>query len=93
MKLEADLIMNLRVDIGTFQELGETSHGNLKVIPITGGSFSGPQLKGTIVPGGADWNKLMGGSVRHIFAKYTLLTDDGEYISIENEGYSEENEP
>lgn len=92
MKLEAENIMDLKVDIGTFQEVGETVQGHLKVIPITGGSFSGPNIRGTVVSGGADWNNLIGGEFRHVFAKYTLLTDDGEYISIENEGYSDEQE-
>lgn len=89
LKLEVTPIMDLRVNIGEHQEIGDSAQGFLKVIPITGGAFSGPKIKGKVVPGGADWNTLLGGSVRHIFAKYTLLTDDGEYISIENEGYAE----
>lgn len=93
MQLEAELIMTLKVDIGEFQVIGETKHGHLKVIPILGGTFSGPGINGAVVPGGADWNTLIGGQIRHVFAKYTLLTDDGEYISIENEGYGDEAEP
>lgn len=93
MHLEAEFIMNLKVTIGEFQIIGESVYGHSKVIPILGGTFTGPKIKGTIVPGGADWNTLINGEIRRVFAKYTLLTDDGEYISIENEGYSEENKP
>ena len=35
--------------------------------------------------GGADWNTTHNDGVSHVFAKYLLLTDDGEYIAIENE--------
>ncbi|SCZ80026.1 DUF3237 domain-containing protein [Acidaminobacter hydrogenoformans] len=93
MMLETDLIMTLKVDIGAHQIVGDTVKGHLKVIPITGGSFEGPGMKGRVIPGGADWNSLIGGKLRHVFAKYTIETDDGELISIENEGYGEDTEP
>ena len=37
------------------QVLGETPTGRRQAIPITGGSFSGPGIKGRILPGGADY--------------------------------------
>jgi hypothetical protein len=40
-----------------------------------------------VVSGGADWNTTHNDGVSHVFAKYLLLTDDGEYIAIENEGF------
>ncbi|MDK9711068.1 DUF3237 domain-containing protein [Acidaminobacter sp.] len=93
MMLAAELIMELKVDIGSHQIVGDTALGHLKVIPILGGSFTGPGIRGRIIPGGADWNSLMGGKIRHVFAKYTLETEDGELISVENEGYGEDSEP
>ncbi len=35
--------------------VGETAHGLRRIIPITGGTIDGQQLKGTILPDGADW--------------------------------------
>lgn len=93
MTLDAELIMELKVDIGPHQIVGDTVRGHLKIIPITGGAFVGPGIRGRVVPGGADWNTLIGGQLRHVFAKYTLETEDGELISIENEGYGEDTEP
>jgi hypothetical protein len=86
MNLDAELILEISCDIAKPLEVGRTSHGFLRVIPITGGTFRG-RLSGTIVPGGADWNTLLDSGVAHVFAKYTLQTDDGEYISVQNEGY------
>ena len=37
--------------------------------------------------GSADWNTTYIDGVAHVFAKYLLLTDDGEYTAIENEGF------
>lgn len=93
VELEAELIMSLSVDISEPDIVGQTHRGYLKVIPITGGSFCGERLNGKIIPGGADWNTVLGdypdslSAVRHIFAKYTIATDDGAVISVENEGW------
>ena len=93
VQLAAELIMELSVNIAPPIVVGETHKGYLKVIPITGGSFQGQELRGEIIPGGADWNTAMGSSpedpagIRQIFAKYTIRTHDGIVISVENEGW------
>lgn len=87
MKLEADLVLELTVEVGETQEVGKTPKGYLRLIPITGGTFSGDNIKGKVLSGGYDWNTAINDDMAHAFAKYTLQTDDGVYISIENEGY------
>lgn len=91
MGLKAELVMELSVDIGDLMDIGMTDKGHLRVIPITGGSFTGKQIRGVVVPGGADWNTLVKDGKAHVFAKYTLQTDDGAYIGVQNEGYLDEN--
>lgn len=87
MDLAAEEIMRLTVKVSVPIIVGKTSRGFLQVIPIIGGYFSGKNIKGTVVPGGADWNTTLDEGVAHVFAKYLLETDDGEFIVIENEGY------
>ncbi|WP_426349929.1 DUF3237 domain-containing protein [Alloiococcus sp. CFN-8] len=87
MQLEADLVLELNVEIGEVQEVGETPKGFLRLIPITGGSFSGENIKGKVMSGGYDWNTTIKDILTHVLAKYALQTDDGVYISVENEGY------
>ena len=53
-------------------------------MPITGGDFSGPQLRGKVLPGGADWQILRGDGVAELEARYTLRTDDGALIYVRN---------
>ncbi|MEA4932221.1 MAG: DUF3237 family protein, partial [Lawsonibacter sp.] len=48
---------------------------------------------GLILPGGADWNTVIGNGaedltgIRHVFAKYVIQTDTGVCIAVENEGW------
>ena len=81
-------VMELVVEIGPALEVGSTPHGFRRVIPITGGRFEGPRLRGIVLPGGADWNLRRSDGVAEVWARYTLHTDDGVLISITNAGLS-----
>lgn len=85
MTLQAELIMKLHVQCGTNMEVKNDGSGYLNVIPIIGGTFDG-KLSGEVVSGGADWNTARKDGVAHVFAKYLIKTERGEYIAIENEG-------
>ncbi|AEE48378.1 DUF3237 domain-containing protein [Haliscomenobacter hydrossis] len=68
------------------QELGITTYGKRRIIPITGGTFTGPNIKGIILPGGADWQTVRTDGTADLEARYTLKTDDGALIYINNKG-------
>jgi hypothetical protein len=85
MILEAEMILKLSVQCESTMEVRSDGAGYLRVIPIVGGSFEG-KICGEIVSGGADWNTSRDNGIAHVFAKYLLKTEDGEYIAIENEG-------
>ena len=82
---ETEFVMQLKVKLDAPYVVGETPHGRRTVIPITGGTFEGPLLKGTIIPGGADWQLAKGGRTE-LEAIYSIKTDDGVYIHIRNRG-------
>ncbi len=75
------------ITLGVIQEVGNTPHGRRRIIPITGGTFEGPAIKGTVEPGGADWQIIRADNVAELDAQYTLKTDDGVLIYIRNKGY------
>ena len=82
-----DFVFEIRLDVsGKMQELGKTTKGIRRIIPISGGDFEGPDMKGTILPGGADWQLIRFDSVIEIAARYVLKTDDGALITIVNSG-------
>ena len=65
-------------------DLGNVGKGSRRIVPIVGGDFSGPQLRGTVVPGGADWQIIRHDGVAELEARYTLRTDDGALIYVRN---------
>lgn len=74
------------VTLGPATSLGETPRGRRNMIPITGGTFEGPGIKGTIVPGGWDWQLTRADGCTEIEADYMLETDDGVTINVVNVG-------
>lgn len=85
MLLKAQQVMQLHVTIDPGLKVGQTLRGKLNVIPITGGTVTG-KVSGHVISGGADWNTEIEPGLSHVFAKYVIQTDDGEFISVENEG-------
>ena len=83
---QLEFALQLKVTLGEAYGIDNTQHGRRTVIPITGGTFEGPNLKGTIVNGGADY-QLNGADGRtELEAIYCIKTDDGVYIHVRNRG-------
>lgn len=68
-------------------ELGEAPLGRRRIIHITGGRFRGERLAGKVLPGGADWQIVRADGVAYLEARYTLQTEDGALIYVQNRGY------
>ena len=81
-----EFIFEAKVTLDPPQELGITTYGKRRIIPITGGTFEGANMKGTILPGGADWQTVRADGSADLEARYTLKTDDGVLIYIQNKG-------
>src|SRR3954471_1185445 len=80
-------LLRAEITLAPPQELGEGPLGRRRVIPITGGSFRGERLAGRVLPGGADWQVIRADGVAELDARYTLETDDGALIYVQNFGY------
>ena len=53
---------------------------------LTGGTFEGPNIKGTIISGGADYQLANANGRTEVEAIYCIKTDDGVYIHVRNRG-------
>lgn len=83
---QLEFALQLRVTLGEAFGINNTQHGRRTVIPITGGTFEGPGIKGTIINGGADY-QLNGADGRtELEAIYCIKTDDDVYIHVRNRG-------
>ena len=74
------------VTLGEVSMPGETARGERIIIPITGGSFEGPDIKGVVVPGGWDWQLRRADGCTEVEADYFLQTDDDVLINVVNRG-------
>ncbi|UKM66548.1 DUF3237 family protein [Flavobacteriaceae bacterium GSB9] len=82
-----EFVCELQVTIDDSMSLGATPHGDRIIIPITGGTFSGPKMKGVVLNGGADYQYRNQNLNRtELNAIYTIKTDDGVLIHIRNTG-------
>ncbi len=54
------LIYHLEITLGHPLDLGTTAEGHRRIVPQTGGTFTGPELRGTLLPGAsADWQIVL----------------------------------
>ena len=84
---QMEFALQLKVTLGDAYSCGETQHGRRTIIPITGGTFEGPHIKGTIINGGADYQIANTAINRtELEAIYCIKTDDGIIIHVRNRG-------
>jgi hypothetical protein len=84
--LQTEFAYEALVTIDPAVEIGPSSHGTKRYIPITGGTFHGPRIKGVVLSGGADWQLERPDGVLEINALYSIKADDGAVIIVQNRG-------
>ena len=83
---QLEFALQLKVTLGQAFSIENTQHGRRTVIPITGGTFEGPGIKGTIINGGADYQLANAQGRTELEAIYCIKTDDDIYIHVRNRG-------
>ena len=73
------------VDIAPTVPLGDSPLGERRIVPITGGTFEGPGIRGKVLPGGADRQLIRKDGVRRLDALYEMQADDGAVITVRNQ--------
>jgi len=81
-----EFVFEIRADLEPAVVLGDSSDGQRQAIPIIGGVFAGPNIKGEVLAGGADYQLTRPDGVRELTAIYMIRTDDGALINVINEG-------
>ena len=84
---QLEYVCELKVTCDAGYSCGTTQRGERFIIPINGGTFEGPEMKGTVLPGGADYQLVDKERGRtELEAIYSIRTDDGVNIHIRNCG-------
>jgi hypothetical protein len=79
-------VFELRAQVAAPTEIGEVPHGRRRIVQILGGTVRGPRLNATVVPGGADWQLIQPDGFSELDTRYTLETEKGELVYVQNAG-------
>ena len=83
---ELVLAFEARVQVGPPLDVGPIPGGRRRIVQILGGTFEGSGIKGRVLPGGADWQIVRADGLGELDTRYTLETDDGKLIYVQNAG-------
>ena len=74
-------------EVGALVSLGgPAKHGERRFVPLGGGTVVGPELSGTLVEGGVDWQVQRADGVTDISAHYVIRTEDGALVEVQSDG-------
>jgi cation transport regulator ChaC len=79
-------LMTMKLAVSGMQAIGATPNGNRRIGLVAGGTFEGPRLKGTVLPGGADWIIVRPDASTTLDVRLVLQTDDGATIGMTYRG-------
>lgn len=78
-------IYRLEATVGEPQDVGQISAGHRRIVPLTGGTFSGPELRGTLLPGAsADWQVILSDGTALGDVRYTLETERRDLLYVQS---------
>lgn len=79
-------LFTLTLHAAGVQAIGATPNGNRRIGLVAGGSFQGERLRGTVLPGGADWIIVRPDGATALDVRIVLQTDDGAAIGMTYRG-------
>lgn len=78
-------VFRLEATLGEPLDLGDIDRGHRRIVPLTGGTFAGPELNGKLLPGAsADWQIVLPDGTVLGDIRYTLQTDAGALIYVQS---------
>ena len=86
-EIRTAFLFTVTITVATPQIVGATPIGERRNVPVTGGTFEGKRLRGTIMPGGSDWIVVRGDGVWQLDVRLPLQTDDGALINMSYKGF------
>jgi hypothetical protein len=79
-------LMTLTLSVGGMQAIGATPGGNRRIGLVSGGTFQGERLRGTVLPGGADWIVVRADGCTTLDVRLVLETGDKALIGMTYRG-------
>jgi Protein of unknown function (DUF3237) len=80
-------VYRLEATLGEPFDLGAVAKGHRRIVPLTGGAFTGPEITGKLLPGAsADWQIVLPDGTALGDIRYTLQTDRGDLLYVQSRG-------
>jgi Protein of unknown function (DUF3237) len=80
-------VYRLEATVGEPLDLGDLTLGRRRIVPLTSGTFTGPELNGTLLPGSsADWQVVLPDGTALGDIRYTLQTSGGDLLYVQSRG-------
>jgi Protein of unknown function (DUF3237) len=79
-------LFTMKLTVAGMQLVGATPAGSRRVGLVAGGTFAGERLRGTVLPGGADWLMARPDGATTLDVRLVLQTDDGATIGLTYRG-------
>ena len=87
-QIDVEHLFTLTAKVGSFEHalVKNGPVGTRLVAPVDGGTFEGPEIRGTVVPPGGDWVYARQNRTIKVDVRLQLVTDDGEHILMQYQG-------
>jgi hypothetical protein len=80
-------VYRLEATVAAPLDLGDVAQGHRRIVALTGGTFTGPEISGTLLPGSsADWQIVLPDGTALGDIRYTLQTDAGALLYVRSRG-------
>lgn len=86
-EIKTEFVMEMRLSVAMpLTAIGNTQYGDRRIARVTGGTFEGPRLSGTVHDGGGDWILNRSDGVTQLDVRLTMETGDGALIYMTYKG-------
>ena len=78
LPLRSEFLFRMSLSTGAPQGVGKGRNGELRIVPVTGGTVEGPKLRGEVLPGtAADWLRVDPDGTAHMDVRLTVRSGKG----------------
>ncbi len=85
-EINTEFLFKIVLEVPMVRDLGSTPYGGRRIAQVAGGSFDGPKVSGTVLPGGGDWLLLRHDNTLQLDVRLPLQTNDGHLIYMTYKG-------
>lgn len=84
--VKSEFLFEVRIEVAAAVGTGGTVGGERRIVSILGGSFEGPRLRGSVLPGGSDAIFVQPAGRTLLDVRLVLKTHDGAAVYVQYRG-------